>query len=105
YALQLPATVIATLYLHVALPIFRAGTQIMVREVNGGSVRRLPTGPGTNATPAFSPDGQTIVYSHGEESGTDIYALPVRGGSPRRDRKSTRLNSSHVKISYAVFCL
>src|SRR5690349_23499303 len=24
---------------------------------------------------------------------------------PRRDRKSTRLNSSHVEISYAVFCL
>src|SRR5690606_14621139 len=24
---------------------------------------------------------------------------------PSRDRKSTRLNSSHVKISYAVFCL
>src|SRR5699024_12406860 len=23
---------------------------------------------------------------------------------PRRDRKSTRLNSSHVSISYAVFC-
>src|SRR5690606_42136163 len=23
----------------------------------------------------------------------------------RKDRKSTRLNSSHVKISYAVFCL
>src|SRR5207302_11520310 len=28
------------------------------------------------------------------------------GDRPRRaDRKSTRLNSSHVKISYAVFCL
>src|SRR5690606_39784890 len=27
------------------------------------------------------------------------------GGRGRRDRKSTRLNSSHVKISYAVFCL
>src|SRR5690606_42147484 len=26
-------------------------------------------------------------------------------GAGRRDRKSTRLNSSHVKISYAVFCL
>src|SRR5207249_11745477 len=24
---------------------------------------------------------------------------------PERDRKSTRLNSSHVSISYAVFCL
>src|SRR5690606_40239795 len=30
-------------------------------------------------------------------------AIPV--GSSTRDRKSTRLNSSHVKISYAVFCL
>src|ERR1017187_9670067 len=27
------------------------------------------------------------------------------GGSPRGDRKSTRLNSSHRCISYAVFCL
>src|SRR3989442_2908498 len=26
-------------------------------------------------------------------------------GSPPSDRKSTRLNSSHVRISYAVFCL
>src|SRR5204862_6311855 len=25
--------------------------------------------------------------------------------APRPDRKSTRLNSSHVEISYAVFCL
>src|SRR3712207_7007453 len=29
--------------------------------------------------------------------------LPVR--RERRDRKSTRLNSSHAHISYAVFCL
>src|SRR5437899_9602701 len=27
------------------------------------------------------------------------------GGLLRRDRKSTRLNSSHLGISYAVFCL
>src|SRR2546426_2427734 len=26
-------------------------------------------------------------------------------GAPSRDRKSTRLNSSHLVISYAVFCL
>src|SRR2546421_12481912 len=35
--------------------------------------------------------------------------LAVRRASPRsgevRDRKSTRLNSSHDQISYAVFCL
>src|SRR6266567_6186494 len=27
------------------------------------------------------------------------------GGAARADRKSTRLNSSHSQISYAVFCL
>src|SRR5260221_9095839 len=27
------------------------------------------------------------------------------GGHPQADRKSTRLNSSHTVISYAVFCL
>src|SRR6266498_3030553 len=32
--------------------------------------------------------------------------LDLRGGPvPARDRKSTRLNSSHVRTSYAVFCL
>src|SRR5690606_41295865 len=29
----------------------------------------------------------------------------ARARSRHQDRKSTRLNSSHVKISYAVFCL
>src|SRR3989442_2790047 len=32
-------------------------------------------------------------------------ARDVRAPHARRDRKSTRLNSSHVRISYAVFCL
>src|SRR5690349_22379444 len=34
----------------------------------------------------------------------DRHALS-RGEHARLDRKSTRLNSSHVEISYAVFCL
>src|SRR5688572_32067527 len=32
-------------------------------------------------------------------------AADVRGDLAQRDRKSTRLNSSHSQISYAVFCL
>src|SRR2546429_2085310 len=35
-----------------------------------------------------------------------VRARPARGrGDPAEDRKSTRLNSSHGYISYAVFCL
>src|SRR2546422_8510383 len=33
------------------------------------------------------------------------YVLRGTGGVAQRDRKSTRLNSSHGYISYAVFCL
>src|SRR3712207_7411246 len=37
------------------------------------------------------------------------FELPLHPGHPTRtpsqDRKSTRLNSSHANISYAVFCL
>src|SRR5690349_23855133 len=35
-----------------------------------------------------------------------LHALVLEGGAHQhQDRKSTRLNSSHVEISYAVFCL
>src|SRR5436309_8059139 len=44
--------------------------------------------------------------------GVERHAITFRGQAAHsgstpmnRDRKSTRLNSSHVKISYAVFCL
>src|SRR6266498_5462577 len=44
------------------------------------------------------------VVSVGESamSWPRVYAPPI---GARPDRKSTRLNSSHVRISYAVFCL
>src|SRR5690349_24390889 len=41
----------------------------------------------------------------------EILSFPISNlilsliGEERADRKSTRLNSSHVEISYAVFCL
>src|SRR6266496_6128638 len=36
---------------------------------------------------------------------TDVLDQLVGGLRDRADRKSTRLNSSHVETSYAVFCL
>src|SRR3989442_11743378 len=38
---------------------------------------------------------------HWQSLRTNLPIVPAN----RRDRKSTRLNSSHVRISYAVFCL
>src|SRR5690606_41764046 len=54
--------------------------------------------PGTAVSnPAASFRALLTIY-------TTVQAEPT-GTVTVRDRKSTRLNSSHVKISYAVFCL
>src|SRR3989454_6248794 len=53
---------------------------------------------------AFSADGKTLYVGNdgGAWSSTDVVNTAASAG---RDRKSTRLNSSHLVISYAVFCL
>src|SRR2546430_12439258 len=73
-------TEIYTLSLHDALPIFRALRQPDPRRVPAdlGAARRVLG---------------AVQHVHLAEDAT--------GG----DRKSTRLNSSHSQISYAVFCL
>src|SRR5207302_11098300 len=43
------------------------------------------------------------VFDDGWAALADLHTFTQN--TARRDRKSTRLNSSHVKISYAVFCL
>src|SRR5207302_10169597 len=49
------------------------------------------------------------VFRGLRQKARSVHLLPQRprrrGARSAGDRKSTRLNSSHVKISYAVFCL
>src|SRR3712207_8356576 len=59
--------------------------------------RSVPRGPG---------DGLGSGGPLGRAGGARQAARDRRRGAGRaRDRKSTRLNSSHANISYAVFCL
>src|ERR1035438_8805496 len=55
------------------------------------------------------PAGSYTVTAWQEEYGTQTAKVTVAGGQAAKadftDRKSTRLNSSHLGISYAVFCL
>src|SRR5690349_24201080 len=44
--------------------------------------------------------GRSVIPLAFSKDGTRVYVSTREG-----DRKSTRLNSSHVEISYAVFCL
>src|SRR3989442_2470709 len=74
-------TEIYTLSLHDALPIYGSRDQSVLLE----QVRKIER-----------------MY---KEAGKDITVKVYDAGHAFIDRKSTRLNSSHVRISYAVFCL
>src|SRR2546426_6341386 len=50
-------------------------------------------------TPPLASKGSRRGTTHGENQKS------IRDASEPQDRKSTRLNSSHLVISYAVFCL
>src|SRR5256885_10084477 len=77
-------TEIYTLSLHDALPIYGPQSR---------ATRRVPRGQG---------QAVRIFRGPGHESDRRV---GLAGGRFHEDRKSTRLNSSHLVISYAVFCL
>src|SRR3712207_7679042 len=82
---------------HFGFTEFREGQREVIEAILGGhdTVVVMPTGGGKSLCyqlPALMRDGVTVVVS-------PLIALM------KEDRKSTRLNSSHANISYAVFCL
>src|SRR5690348_17646359 len=84
-----PTTEIYTLSLHDALPISRPAADRAV------GYERSRTARSTRAA------GGTVGQRQPRRSSRGA----VPGARPAADRKSTRLNSSHPSISYAVFCL
>src|SRR5690606_41147999 len=90
------------LSLHDALPISNDDGSHVGRFCVGGSgacsghgAREYDAPPETNGAMAAVLDPSLQIS---EEMARELAEL-------KGDRKSTRLNSSHVKISYAVFCL
>src|SRR5690606_41961184 len=90
FSLPDPATTaIYTLSLHDALPIFQGG------GASSSKVNAYCCQHSSRSTLAWCAPLQLCSQRPPCSTGT----------TSSSDRKSTRLNSSHVKISYAVFCL
>src|SRR3712207_548743 len=95
-------TEIYTLSLHDALPISRLGLGVAVVTA---TVQRL-TGTGRLVAGEFRPGGTGHEWCDAEVlRSVRRRSLAKLRQEVEPDRKSTRLNSSHANISYAVFCL
>src|SRR5690606_41276277 len=100
-----PHTYIYTLSLPDALPIYREH-----RRVVDASAEQPPDDQ-PDQQPARAA-GRRLPHRDAAVGQRQPVGSPAQLASPRQcarehvaeDRKSTRLNSSHVKISYAVFC-
>src|SRR5690606_39657957 len=77
------------------------------RRSRGTAANTTTTNAGHSHTAPRTSSAENTA--HAASSSTSPTAAPIARSSARviarPDRKSTRLNSSHVKISYAVFCL
>src|SRR5205814_7373120 len=83
-----PPTEIYTLSLHDALPICRPSAQAQL----------LTAVPSAEAT-------EPVDWASSSAAASLSGRRRAAAGTAAVDRKSTRLNSSHLGISYAVFCL
>src|SRR5690606_40688113 len=91
-----------TLPLHDALPICLEHQGIVV----GANVLDLYAGSGAVGLEAASRGAERVTLVESSRDAVEVCRRNATNlGLDDQDRKSTRLNSSHVKISYAVFCL
>src|SRR5690606_40814116 len=95
-----PTSLIYTLSLHDALPIsFKPS---YVSGDNSFLTRHNNWNPVCNGGLVYA---ALAIFEDEQEQATAIIERALESSKLPLDRKSTRLNSSHVKISYAVFCL
>src|SRR3712207_8721462 len=66
---------------------------------------QLPTYSSLEYSDIFQKMGMALLTKVGGASGAIYGTAFMSAGMYCKDRKSTRLNSSHANISYAVFCL
>ena len=64
--------------------VFCAEADIWMTTVDGASVVRLTTHPGTEYFPAFSPDGNEVAFTGEYDGNRDVFVISAEGGEPRR---------------------
>lgn len=58
--------------------------RVMVYDIESGQVRPLVAQPYMTFAPRYSPDSTKIIFSMAINGNTDIYTIPVSGGTPTR---------------------
>src|SRR5690606_42056811 len=103
-SLLFPLQPVSTLFPYTTL--FRSQMLTFLRQQNARAVVPASTEFNRCWFPyAYQSNQQSVRWLLANEKPQQPFLADYIAANRQRDRKSTRLNSSHVKISYAVFCL
>ena len=76
--------------------VFCYAGQLYTVGKDGGTARRLTSGPGYTSFSRFSPDGTQIAFTSEYDGNREVYVMPADGGVPKRLTTSATLGRDDV---------
>jgi tricorn protease len=64
--------------------VFSYAGELYTVPKDGGTARRLTSGPGYSSFPRFSADGTQLAFTSQYDGNTEVYVMPGEGGVPKR---------------------
>ncbi|HEY2711581.1 MAG TPA: S41 family peptidase [Chthoniobacterales bacterium] len=90
--------------------VFCYAGELYTVSKDGGTARRLTSGPGYSSFPHFSPDGKQLAFTSQYDGNTEVYVMPGEGGEPKRltttatlsrDDISDRMGPNNIVMGWA----
>lgn len=76
--------------------VFCYSGELYTVGINGGTARRLTSGPGYSSFPHFSPDGKQLAFTSQYDGNTEVYVMPGEGGEPKRLTTTATLSRDDI---------
>jgi len=76
--------------------VFTYANDLYSVDANGGTAVKLTSHVGFEVFPKISPDGKTVAFTGQYDGNTEVYTIPIEGGSPKRITYSATIDRDNI---------
>lgn len=76
--------------------VFTYANDLYSVDADGGQAVKLTSHIGFEVFPKISPDGKTIAFTGQYDGNTEVYTMPIEGGSPKRITYSATIDRDNI---------